>query len=381
VYCLRIWILPLAALGALALLTRSLSADDATKWVITPAAVAFDGNFARTQLVVTEPDSAGTATERSDDLTGQVQFSSSDPAIATVSPSGEVLAAKDGQATITIARGDAKREVPVTVSGVVEHPVVRFGEQIRPILSKAGCATAACHASQHGKAGFKLSVFGFEPDKDRQAIVRDSIGRRVNFVEPERSLVVLKPTMQTPHGGGKRIEKGSVEHQVLLAWIASGAPGPSKDDAEVTRLHVFPARRVGQVGMSQQLRVEAEYSDGKRRDVTAWAKFDSLDDGVLTVTPAGRVTTVGKGQAPVMIRYEGQAETSLFVVPFSEHIELAGWQNQNFIDELAAAKFRELGIEPSPRCDDATFIRRARCRRPTKRAPFCKRMSQTSGSN
>jgi hypothetical protein len=60
-----------------------------------------------------------------------------------------------------------------------------------------------------------------------------------------------------------------------------------------------------------------------------------------------------------MIRYEGQAETSLFVVPYAEHVELAGWQNQNFIDEHAAAKFRELGIEPSPLCDDATFIRRA----------------------
>jgi len=202
-------------------------------------------------------------------------------------------------------------------------------------------------------------VFGFEPDKDRQAMVRDSLARRVDFVEPEKSLLLLKPTMQTPHGGGKRIGKGSVEYQVLFAWIAGGAPAPAKEEPEVARLHIFPTRRVGQVGMSQQLRVEAEYTDGRRRDVTAWAKFDSLDDGVLSVTPTGRVTTVGKGQAPMMIRYEGQAEISLFVVPYSDNVELTGWQNQNFVDELAAAKFRELGIEPSPLCDDATFVRRA----------------------
>ena len=148
--------------------------------------------------------------------------------MASVSATGEVLALKDGQTTITITRGDDKREVPVTVSGVVEHPVVRFSEQIRPILNKAGCAMAACHAAQHGKGGFKLSVFGFEPDKDREAMVRDSLARRVDFVDPERSLLLLKPTMQTPHGGGKRLEKGSVDYQILLAWIAGGAPRPAE---------------------------------------------------------------------------------------------------------------------------------------------------------
>jgi hypothetical protein len=328
-------------------------------FVVTPAKVHLEGNFARVQLVVTHGDAGGRLTDRSEDLTGQAQFASSDPAVVTVSDSGELVAVKDGQATIAVTRGDAKQEVPVTVSGVSDQPVVRFGEHIRPILNKAGCAMAACHAAQHGKGGFKLSVFGFEPEKDRQAMVRDSQQRRTDFVNPERSLLLLKPTMQTPHGGGKRLAKGSVEYSTLLAWIQCGAPPPAKDEAEVVKLHVFPTRRVGQPGISQQLRVEAEYADGKRRDVTALAKYDSLDDGVLTVSPTGRLTVVGKGQTAAMIRYEGQAETSLFVVPYAEHVELAGWQNQNFIDEHAAAKFRELGIEPSPLCDDATFIRRA----------------------
>ena len=218
---------------------------------------------------------------------------------------------------------------------------------------------AACHAAQHGQGGFKLSVFGFEPDKDRTAMVVDSLQRRVSFVQPEQSLLLLKPSMQVPHGGGRRLVAGSVDYQLMLAWLKSGAPGPQKDDVESVKLHIFPARRQTTVGTSQQLRVEAEYPGGQRRDVTAWAKFDSMDDGVLSVTRSGLVTTVGKGQAPVMIRFEGQAEISLFVVPYSEKVELAGWQNNNFIDEHAAAKFRELGIEPSPLCDDATFVRRA----------------------
>lgn len=218
---------------------------------------------------------------------------------------------------------------------------------------------AACHAAQYGQGGFKLSVFGFDPDQDRAAMARDSLGRRTNLLQPEQSLLVMKPTGEMPHGGGKRLCKDSVDHQILCSWIAGGAPGPSKDEAEVKRLTVQPSRRVTTVGVSQQLRVEAEYGDGTRRDVTAWARFDTTDDGVANVTRDGLFTTVGAGQGAIMVRFEGQAEIALVVVPYAEPAPLAGWQNQNFVDELAAAKFRELNIEPSPLCDDATFIRRA----------------------
>ncbi|HMC10668.1 MAG TPA: DUF1549 domain-containing protein, partial [Pirellulaceae bacterium] len=190
-------------------------------------------------------------------------------------------------------------------------------------------------------------------------MARDAVSRRADFVEPEQSLLLLKPTMQMPHGGGKRLEKGSVDYQILLTWIAGGAAGPRKNDAEVVKLTVTPPQRLGQVGLTQQLRVEAEYSDGACRDVTASARYDSLDDGVLNVTAAGYATAIGKGQGAVMVRFEGQAAISLFVIPYADRVELAGWQSNNFVDELAAAKFRELGIEPSPLCDDATFVRRA----------------------
>lgn len=327
--------------------------------VVVPGEVKLQGNFARVQLVVAAAAAADQINDRSVDLTSQAKYASSDPSIVSVNERGLLLAIKDGQTKITVTIGSLSKDVPVTVTGVTEKPVIQFSEHITPILTKAGCAMAACHASQHGKGGFKLSVFASEPINDQRAMVRDSIQRRIDFVQPENSLVVLKPTMGMPHGGGRRIIKGSVEHQTLVAWIRGGAPAPKETDPTVTRLHVIPKERVGQTGMTQQLRVEAEYSDGKRRDVTPLARFDSMDDGVLSVTSDGLVTTVGKGQAAVMVRYEGQADISLFVVPYAEKVELAGWQNNNFIDELAAAKFRELGIEPAPLCDDATFIRRA----------------------
>lgn len=326
---------------------------------VLPQQVELAGNFARAQLLAVRPSQRGEINERSDDLTSRATYTSSAPSIVIATATGQLQAVANGAAKVVVTVGDWRTEIPVTVSGVVEQPQINFSEQIQPILSKAGCALAACHASQHGKGGFKLSVFGFEPEKDRDAMVRDALARRADFVQPERSLLLLKPTMQTPHGGGKRLEKGSVDYQILLAWLLSGARGPQKSDPKVVKLTVSPEQRVGQVGMTQQLRVEAEYADGVRRDVTVWTRFDSLDDGVISVSPSGLVTAAGKGQAAVMVRFEGQASTALFVVPYADQVELAGWRNNNFIDELASAKFRELGLAPSPLCDDATFVRRA----------------------
>ena len=348
-----------AALFAVGLLAGGpLSASDPAV-VVTPAQVELSGNFARAQLLVARAGADGSATQRSDDLTTQATYATSNATIVTVSESGQLLAVGNGEAKVTATVNESRVEVPVTVRGVTENPHVGFSESIRPILNKAGCAMAACHAAQHGKGGFKLSVFGFEPDKDRDAMARESLARRISLVEPERSLLLLKPTMQTPHGGGKRLEKGSVDYQILLGWIAAGTPAPKKDDPEVVKLTVTPPMRVGQAGLTQQLRVVADYSNGTSRDVTASARYDSLDDGVVTVSTSGYVTAIGKGQAAVMVRYEGQAAISLLVMPYADRVELTGWQSNNFIDDLAATKFRELGIEPSPLGDDATFIRRA----------------------
>jgi hypothetical protein len=327
--------------------------------VISPERVELNGNFARAQLVVTKPAAGGFVNERSDDLTTQATYATSDPGVITVSPSGQLLAIANGEARVTVQANDARVEVPVTVADVAEHPQIGFMQQIRPILNKSGCAMAACHAAQHGKGGFKLSVFGFEPDKDREAMVRDGLSRRADFVQVDQSLLLLKPSMQTPHGGGRRLEKDSVDYQILRAWLAGGAPAPKKTDPTVVQITVTPPLRVGQAGLTQQLQIEAEYSDGARRDVTASARYDSLDDGVVSVNSSGHVSAVGKGQAAVMVRFEEQAAIALFVIPYSDRTSLAGWQSQNVVDELAAEKFRELGIEPSPLCDDATFVRRA----------------------
>ena len=64
------------------------------------------------------------------------------------------------------------------MSGVVAEPRIDYLEQVGPILTKAGGTMGGCHASQHRQAGFKLSVFGFDPPADRLAVIGEAhIGR------------------------------------------------------------------------------------------------------------------------------------------------------------------------------------------------------------
>ena len=335
----------------------SVLAYDATISV-TPTAVALAGNFSEAQLLVASFTDEATD-KRSADLTTTAKYASSDDSIVTVSTFGRLLAVGNGSATVTVTHGDQSQSVAVTVSGVEEQPAISFDTHIRPIISRLGCNAGACHASQFGKGGFVLSVVGFDPDMDYNSMVRDRQQRRVTLVQPEESLLLKKPTLAVAHGGGKKLDVGSTPYNTLLAWLKTGAPGPKADALAVRKISVEPRERIAAQDATQQLRVMAEFSDGSTRDVTGWAKFDSTDDAVLSVTANGLVTVEGRGQAPIMVRFEGQADIAMFVSPYGPAPDLKDWQNNNFVDEFAATKFQELGISPSGLCDDSTFIRRA----------------------
>jgi hypothetical protein len=346
---------------ALSLLSAALLPAEVTaaaKFAVLPSKVLLNGNFAQAQLVITATKSDEIRID-SADLTHTAKYTSSNVDVVTVDQVGLLLAVANGTAEIQIRVGRSKRIVSVIVADITENPEVDFHYSVQPVLSKAGCNMGACHASQHGKGGFVLSVFGYDPSKDFAAIVKDQLERRVDYIRPENSLFVLKPTARLPHGGGKRLKVGSVMYNTLVQWVRGGAQGPAKDSPEVVDLVATPGRRVAEVGSMQQLQIRATYSDGTTRDVTALARYDSLDDGLLKVSTAGLVETLGRGQAGVMVRFEGQATTFMVTIPYHAEVDLQEWSEDNLVDKFAGEKFRELGIQPSLLCDDSTFVRRA----------------------
>src|SRR5712671_6491159 len=108
-----------------------------------------------------------------------------------------------------------------------EPAAVSFRNDVMAVISKAGCNAGTCHGNKNGKGGFKLSLRGQEPEADYIAMTRDLFARRLNPLEPEQSLVLLKPTAQVAHEGGLRFKKGSGEYDILQRWLVAGMPNDS----------------------------------------------------------------------------------------------------------------------------------------------------------
>jgi hypothetical protein len=320
---------------------------------VFPAQVSLDGPRDEQRLAVLGEYADG----RRWDLSRTAAFSSSAPTVASVD-GGVVRAVGGGQAVITVRAGGQTATVPLRVRRATAEVPVSFTREVVPLLTKAGCNQGACHGSQHGKGGFRLSLRSFDPAFDHTEIVQSAEGRRVVLSDPERSILLLKPTLTMEHGGGERFRTGSREYTLLKRWLEDGAPAPGTADPMVTALEVWPARRVMVPGEEQQIIVRATWSDGRVEDVTNIAQYDALNDSVAGVSAGGLVTAKGRGETYIMIRFGGQATVFQITLPYARLAPYPDLVRSNFVDDKLLAKWKDLGLTPSPLCSDEEFFRR-----------------------
>ena len=249
---------------------------------------------------------------------------------------------------------------------VLDAPVAKgaedvlFRRDVMAVLSKAGCNAGNCHGNANGKAGLKLSLRGQDPDLDWQALVRDQEGRRVNLLEPEASLLLLKPTAQLAHEGGKRFGKGSPEFQIMAAWIRDGAPDSGASGPRLIKLDVSASRTVMiEPERGTKLLATAVFSDGTKRDVSRFAVYEP-NTLAVKVGIDGVASRDGAGEATVLVRYlNKQVPVTLDWVPARPGWAWKSVPANNFIDEIVFRKLETLRLQPSESCDDESFIRRA----------------------
>ncbi len=319
-------------------------------------AFTLDGQDSRQQLVVT----GKYATGQLRDLTSKVTYEVAPEGVLTIDKSGLIIPRSDGTATITAktAEGPAGT-IRATVVHFAHDPLVNFPNQIVPIFTKLGCNSGGCHGKASGQNGFKLSLLGFEPSEDYEHLVKEGRGRRLFPASPDKSLLLLKPTGEMPHGGGTRMEVDTHSYRLMRRWILQGMPYGSDSDPTVARIEVFPAERTMPQNGEQQLQVIAHYSNGATEDVTGTVKFEPNSPEMAEVTASGLVKTLDlTGDVAVMARYQGQVGVFRASVPLGVPVESTP-PPKNFIDELVFQKLKTLGVPPSPVCDDATFLRRA----------------------
>lgn len=276
-------------------------------------------------------------------------------------PSGFLYPVRDCQTKVVVTAGGQKAELPVTVRGLSQEHPVSFARDVEPILNKVGCSAGTCHGAAKGKNGFKLSLRGYDPEFDYDRLIHDLSGRRFNRADPARSLMLLKPTAEVAHGGGMRFDPDSRYYRTTLEWISEGVPFGDPKAAKIQKLEATPSDILfNKSGLSQQIVVLAHYADGSTRDVTLEASYTSNNPSVTEITQDGLVTTSRKGEAAILVRYEGNFVTvNATTLPEKPGFRWVQLPRYNSIDEAVDRKLQRLRILPSPLSTDEEFIRRA----------------------
>ncbi|MEX2215617.1 MAG: DUF1549 and DUF1553 domain-containing protein [Phycisphaeraceae bacterium] len=290
------------------------------------------------------------------DLTLAAKFTPA-AAIVALDSEGWFEAKQKGETTVTVTLGNLSASLPVKVITADLAPV-RYVRDIQPILSRVGCNAGTCHGAQKGKNGFFLSLRGYDTDYDYEQLVHDITGRRLDRFAPDHSLMLMKPTGEVPHEGGAVLEKGSRHYNTLLAWIEQGAKFEELS-ARSLKLEVLPKEvELDLPGRSHEVIVLAHHADGSVRDVTREAVMSSSDTEVAKMK-GNRVTGIRRGEAAVLVRYEGQFATGLINV-MGDRTGFT-WEQPvqfNYIDQHIDNKLRKVKSQPSELCTDGEFVRR-----------------------
>ncbi len=320
--------------------------------VVQPTTIHFTTTFASTQLIVTATLESGETV----DVTRLAKFDASDS--VKLSATGLARPGKAGSGTITVSLAGQSAKIAVTVPAAMDKPI-SFVTDVQPVLAKLGCNQGTCHGAAQGKSGFKLSLRGYDPILDHRALTDDLEGRRFNRTAPDRSLMLLKPAGAIAHTGGIVWTPNDPNYELVKKWIADGVK-LDLTAPRVTSLEVIPAAvTVPIIGMKQQFAVIATYTDGRKRDVTAEAFLDSSNTEVATVDKASLITTVRRGEATMLARYEGAyAAAAVVVMGDRGRYQWKPRPVNNFIDALVDTKLQRLKIQASDFCTDEEFLRR-----------------------
>ncbi|MBL8210882.1 MAG: DUF1553 domain-containing protein [Bryobacterales bacterium] len=338
-------------LAVISLLTFSASAKTVDLKIYPPEVRLHAGEGQKILVIATDEEGV------SREVTAEAAYTT--PAYLQVEAKRTVKAAQPGNAKLKATFDGISAEVTVEVMKPRPHEL-SFINDIVPIFTRADCANSNCHGSVRGQKGFKLSLFGSDPDVDYDAITKKADGKRIDTANPANSLVLRKPAFQEPHGGGQRFKAGSEDYNLILDWLKRGAPYDAPGQASLRSLTVYPPnwRMVG-TGTNVQLIAVGEYNDGSVRDLTGAVAYSSNIAAIASVKPGGLVTAEQSGETAIMARTLGRAAAVPILVvkdrPMKNYPAVA---ENNFIDKHVFAKLRQANVIPSPLSTDEEFIRR-----------------------
>jgi hypothetical protein len=293
------------------------------------------------------------------DVTATAEYTLADSSLVRLDKN-TLYPTADGTTELTVTYGGHTIKVPVTVQQAEVTRPISFRLDVMPVFMKSGCNTGSCHGAASGRDGFRLSLFGFDPEGDHYRLTRELPDRRINLATPESCLLIEKVTSVVPHSGGKTFDVGSERYNTLMRWLNAGAPNDPGDMGRVESVDIYPPGAVlDGDGSTQQINVRATYTDGTTRDITSLSVFMSSNGTSATVDGAGVVTAHARGEAFLMARYETHTVGTRFIIlPKGLQYEDPKTPEFNFVDTFIHNKLRKLRINPSEICTDEEFLRR-----------------------
>ncbi len=330
------------------------AADMTSRLIVGPQKISLSSASDRQQVIVQveRPDGS------TQDVAALAKWSLSTPQVARLN-GATLQPLADGSADLSISYDGMTAKVPVEVHHADKPDPLRFRNDVLAVLTRAGCNTGKCHGAASGKDGFRLSLYGFDPQGDHFRLTRELSGRRINLANPEQSLLVQKALGEVPHTGGQRIETGTARYETLLTWLANGAEPDPAGSPFPTSIEVFPHEAVfTSRGDEQPLSVVAHFSDGSDRDVTDLAVFFSNNEGAATVTEDGLVASTGPGAAFIMARFDQFTQGTFVIVRPGTDFKFPDVPAHNYVDELVYDRLRDLHVAPSELSTDEAFLRR-----------------------
>jgi hypothetical protein len=293
------------------------------------------------------------------DVTNEAKLTLADPKLCQLEKN-VLKPAADGQTSLTAMYQGHKSAATIAVKNAKAERPISFQLDVMPVFMRGGCNTGSCHGAARGKDGFRLSLFGFDPQGDYFRITREIGPRRINLASPVDSLLIEKAVGAVPHTGGKRFELDSEHGQTLLRWLDSGAQNDASAPAGVVGVDLYPPTAVLEgEGAAQAFIARARYADGTDRDVTSLATFMSSNDNSAPIGEGGLVKASARGEAFIMARFETHTVGNQVLVLPKDLQYTAPPVAGNYIDQLVGEKLKKLRILPSGLCSDEEFLRRA----------------------
>jgi hypothetical protein len=293
------------------------------------------------------------------DVTTQAKASFANPALVKVDKN-VIYPVADGTTEMKVEFEGRSISLPVQIKDAKVDRPISFKLDVMPVFMKAGCNVGGCHGAARGKDGFRLSLFGYDPEGDHYRLTHELNGRRINLALPKESLILEKATGKVAHTGGTRFKEDSELYHTILRWLEAGSPMDPPTVPTPVALDLYPKNAVlDGAGATQQMTVRAKYSDGTERDVTPLAVFLSNNDTSATISPEGVVTAGERGEAFVMARFATfTVGAQVIVLPKGLQFTFPNVPENNTIDTFVNAKLKKLRIAPSELCTDEAFLRR-----------------------